>query len=232
KEDGREEFENLFASEKEWSSVCVNLKVIRKLSKKSRQQAQGCTRRSVPVETPASIALVSCDGLGGYDWSDQTEEGPNCALMAYTSLSSNSKIIDNFKKGLGYESYNVVLPPYTRNFMPPKPDLSYTSLDEFAVKPVVDNKSSEKETKVVRKNIDALIIKEWVSDGKEENVTQPKIVKKTVRPNIVKKEFVKPRQQEKTEKTIKKVEQNRPKVVANDVKGNLVNVVKASACWV
>nr|GEZ62902.1 hypothetical protein [Tanacetum cinerariifolium] len=49
------------------------------------------TRRSVPVKTPASTALVSCDGLGGYDWSDQVEEGPNYALMAYTSTSSNSK---------------------------------------------------------------------------------------------------------------------------------------------
>nr|GEV79228.1 ribonuclease H-like domain-containing protein [Tanacetum cinerariifolium] len=28
------------------------------------------TRRSVPVETPTSIALVSCDGLGGYDWNE------------------------------------------------------------------------------------------------------------------------------------------------------------------
>ncbi|GJV22916.1 ribonuclease H-like domain-containing protein [Tanacetum coccineum] len=28
------------------------------------------SRRSVPVETSTSIALVSCDGLGGYDWSD------------------------------------------------------------------------------------------------------------------------------------------------------------------
>ncbi|GKD18193.1 hypothetical protein Tco_1207351 [Tanacetum coccineum] len=28
------------------------------------------SRRSVPVETTTSNALVSCDGLGGYDWSD------------------------------------------------------------------------------------------------------------------------------------------------------------------
>ncbi|GKE65449.1 ribonuclease H-like domain-containing protein [Tanacetum coccineum] len=28
------------------------------------------SRRSVPVETSTSTALVSCDGLGGYDWSD------------------------------------------------------------------------------------------------------------------------------------------------------------------
>nr|GFD43786.1 hypothetical protein [Tanacetum cinerariifolium] len=33
------------------------------------------TKRIVPVETPAFTALVSCDGLGGYDWSDQAEEG-------------------------------------------------------------------------------------------------------------------------------------------------------------
>ncbi|GKG45757.1 hypothetical protein Tco_0498203, partial [Tanacetum coccineum] len=29
--------------------------------------------------------------LGGYDWSDQAEEGSNYALMAYSSLSSDSK---------------------------------------------------------------------------------------------------------------------------------------------
>nr|GEW59146.1 hypothetical protein [Tanacetum cinerariifolium] len=49
------------------------------------------SRRSVPVETSTSTALVSCDGLGGYDWSDQAEEGPNYALMAFSSLSSNSE---------------------------------------------------------------------------------------------------------------------------------------------
>nr|GFA05889.1 hypothetical protein [Tanacetum cinerariifolium] len=32
------------------------------------------TKRTVPVETPSSSALVSCDGLKGYDWSDQAEE--------------------------------------------------------------------------------------------------------------------------------------------------------------
>nr|GEV80227.1 hypothetical protein [Tanacetum cinerariifolium] len=54
------------------------------------------TKRSMPVETPASIALVSCDGLGRYDWGDQAEQGPNYALMTYTSLSSNSKVSNDF----------------------------------------------------------------------------------------------------------------------------------------
>nr|GEV27401.1 uncharacterized mitochondrial protein AtMg00810-like [Tanacetum cinerariifolium] len=120
------------------------------------------------------------------------------------------QIVDNCKKGLGYENNNAVPPPYIVNFMPPTPDLSYTGLDEFVVKPVVTNKSSKEETKKVRKNTDALIIEEWVPDDEEKNVTQPKIEKKIVRPSIVKKEFFKSRQQEKTaRKTVKKVEHNR-----------------------
>ncbi|GJX33336.1 hypothetical protein Tco_0243191 [Tanacetum coccineum] len=91
------------------------------------------------------------------------------------------QIVDNCKKGLGYENYNAVPPPYTGNFMPPTPDLSFTGLDEFVNEPVVENSkamSSKEEPKVVRKNDDALIIEEWVSDDEEEDVSQPKIEKK------------------------------------------------------
>ncbi|GKD75665.1 hypothetical protein Tco_1333947 [Tanacetum coccineum] len=91
--------------------------------------------------------------------------------------------------------------------MPLTHDLSFTSLDEFVNKPVVENckaMSSEEEPKVVRKCDDAPTIKEWVSDDEEEDVSQPKTEKKTVRPSIVKKEFVKSKQQEKTaRKTVK-----------------------------
>ncbi|GJW83017.1 retrovirus-related pol polyprotein from transposon TNT 1-94 [Tanacetum coccineum] len=89
----------------------------------------------------------------------------------------------------------------------------FTSLDEFVNKPVVENykaMSSEEEPKVVRKYDDAPSIEEWVSDDEEEDVSQPKTKKKTVRPSIVKKEFVKSKQQEKTaRKTVKQVEQHR-----------------------
>ncbi|GJV14032.1 hypothetical protein Tco_1359355 [Tanacetum coccineum] len=34
-------------------------------------------------------------GLGGYDWSDQAEEGPNYALMAFSSSSPNSQLGKN-----------------------------------------------------------------------------------------------------------------------------------------
>ncbi|GKB12140.1 ribonuclease H-like domain-containing protein [Tanacetum coccineum] len=47
-------------------------------------------RRNVIVETTETKALVSQDRLG-YDWSDQTEEGPiNFTLIAYTSSGSSS----------------------------------------------------------------------------------------------------------------------------------------------
>nr|GEY17467.1 hypothetical protein [Tanacetum cinerariifolium] len=77
------------------------------------------------------------------------------------------QIVNNCKKGLDYKNYNAIPPPYTRNFMPPIPDLSYNGLDEFVNKPVVENrkvKSSKEEPKVVRKNDDAPNIKEWVSE--------------------------------------------------------------------
>nr|GEY35153.1 hypothetical protein [Tanacetum cinerariifolium] len=75
------------------------------------------------------------------------------------------QIVDNYKKGLGYENYNAFQPSYTGNFMPLTPDLSFTGLDEFANKPVAENtKSSEEETKEVRKKNDAPIIEEYDCD--------------------------------------------------------------------
>nr|GEX85321.1 hypothetical protein [Tanacetum cinerariifolium] len=110
------------------------------------------TKRNVPIKTTNSLALVSCEGLGGYDWSDQAKERPNYALMAYSTSISNSE------KGLGY---NVVLPPHTGLFMPPKPDLSYIGLEEFTSEPEVETlnaKTSKDVPKVVKKDNGAPII--------------------------------------------------------------------------
>nr|GEX24460.1 hypothetical protein [Tanacetum cinerariifolium] len=59
--------------------------------------------------------------------------------MAYSSTGSNFEIIDKCKTGLGY---NVVPPPYTGNFWPPKPDLS--GLDEFLNEPIVSEAKVKK----------------------------------------------------------------------------------------
>nr|GEW13091.1 hypothetical protein [Tanacetum cinerariifolium] len=183
------------------------------------------TRRIVPMKTHASLALVSCDGLGGYDWSDQAEDGPtNFALMAHSSTSYNSEltvenfenssknlselidrqIVDKCKTGL---EYNVVPPSYTGNFMPPKPDLS--GLEEFVTesivsepivkKPIVEPseaKASTDKPKVVRKNFGSLLIEDWISDNEDEIESKPKIEKKTVKPSFAKIEFVKSKEQQ------------------------------------
>ncbi|GJU80876.1 ribonuclease H-like domain-containing protein, partial [Tanacetum coccineum] len=62
-------------------------KALRNQDNKNKESS----RRSMFVETSTSIALVSCDGIGGCDWSDQAEEGPNYALMAFSYSSSNSE---------------------------------------------------------------------------------------------------------------------------------------------
>nr|GEW29138.1 hypothetical protein [Tanacetum cinerariifolium] len=56
-------------------------------------------RRSVPVETSTSNALVSqCDGVGSYDWSFHADEEPtNYALMAFTSSTLSSSDNEKFE---------------------------------------------------------------------------------------------------------------------------------------
>ncbi|GJW65781.1 hypothetical protein Tco_0117665 [Tanacetum coccineum] len=75
-----------------------------------------------------------------------------------------------------------------RNFMPPKPDLSFSSLEEFVNEPIVSEatvkkhvvetseaKSSADKPKVSRKNNGALIIEEWVFDNEDEAKSKLKI---------------------------------------------------------
>ncbi|GJX42918.1 hypothetical protein Tco_0259594 [Tanacetum coccineum] len=155
---------------------------------------------------------------------DDMEEMDLRWQMAMLTMKARRTRVIRLRKGLIMHSgishlqiliqrLKVVPPPYTGNFMPPTPNLSFTGLDEFVNESVVENSkamSSKEEPKVVRKNDDSPIIEEWVSDDEEEDVSQPKIEKKTVRPSIVKKEFVKSKQQEKTaRKTVKQVEQHR-----------------------
>ncbi|GJR79343.1 hypothetical protein Tco_0150128 [Tanacetum coccineum] len=60
-------------------------------------------------ETSTSTIVVSCDGLGGYVWSDQAEEGPNYAIMAYSSSSSDSEATLAIPHSpIGYEKVEVI----------------------------------------------------------------------------------------------------------------------------
>ncbi|GKD14695.1 ribonuclease H-like domain-containing protein [Tanacetum coccineum] len=130
------------------------------------------------------------------------------------------QIVDKCKTGLGY---NAVPPPYTGNFMPPKPDLPFSGLEEFMNEPIVSEstvkklvvesseaKASADKSKIVRKNNSALIIEDWVPDSEEEDLHQAKIEKKTIKPSFAKIEFVKSKEQVKyPRKTTKQGSQNR-----------------------
>ncbi|GJT12118.1 retrovirus-related pol polyprotein from transposon TNT 1-94 [Tanacetum coccineum] len=118
------------------------------------------------------------------------------------------QIVDKCKTGL---VYNAIPPPYTRNFMPPKPDFSFSGLEEFVNEPIVSEptvkkpvvktseaKASKAKPKAVRKNNGAPLIEDWVSDSEEDDVPQAKIEKKTVKPSFAKIEFVKSKKQVKS----------------------------------
>ncbi|GJV79432.1 hypothetical protein Tco_1515302 [Tanacetum coccineum] len=218
-----------------------------------------CYNRHRRVETPAN-ALVIQDGIGGYDWSFQAEQGlKNFALMAYISQGSssssssdselilsqsienqlsmalrekddlklklekfetssikltkliNSQISVNNKSGVGFDSqmnenelhdchlnksevfesasdssvneieeennqvnvrfkkvegYHAVLPPYTGNYMPSRPDLSFAGLDDSVYK----TKVSKTITSVPRNNSTA-------SKSSKDSLEQPKDVR-------------------------------------------------------
>ncbi|GJU64752.1 reverse transcriptase domain-containing protein [Tanacetum coccineum] len=118
------------------------------------------TRRNIPVETSTSTALVSCDGLDiaikksqeKLEIAQKEKDSIQFNVDKFENASKSldklieCQIVGNCKKGLGY---NAVPPPYTGNFMPPTPDLSFTGLDEFVNKPVVENRKYDEEVSKV-----------------------------------------------------------------------------------
>nr|GEU85046.1 putative ribonuclease H-like domain-containing protein [Tanacetum cinerariifolium] len=154
-------------------------------------QNQDSSRRTMNVEEPPPKAMVAIVGVS-FDWSYMAEEEvpTNMDLMAFSDSEASksldklmgSQITDKSRKGVGFESYNVIPPPPTRLFSPPRIDLSYFGLEEF--------KQSEFQSygpKCYR-----------VSDNKDCSVESHVVVeKKTVVPTITKIEFVKAKQQEK-----------------------------------
>ncbi|GJZ45104.1 hypothetical protein Tco_0592700 [Tanacetum coccineum] len=122
----------------------------------------------------------------------QEKEGIDFKIEKFENASKDldkllrSQITDNSKKGLGY---HAVPPPYLLIYnAPTKLNLSYSGLEEFqqpefegyglrANKSVCENSSNE-----TKKNSDAPLIKEWVSDNEDE-VESPVVVWRPVKPN-------------------------------------------------
>ncbi|GJZ65767.1 putative ribonuclease H-like domain-containing protein [Tanacetum coccineum] len=95
------------------------------------------------------------------------------------------------------EGYHVVPPPYTGNFMPPKPE-SVTSIPDVT--------TSEAKTSVSKtKSVGEPLIEDWISHSEDENETEFK--SKQRKPSFAKIEFIKSNEHVKTPReSVKKVE--------------------------
>ncbi|GJV52551.1 retrovirus-related pol polyprotein from transposon TNT 1-94 [Tanacetum coccineum] len=202
-------------------------------------------RRVVPVEATTSNALISCDGLGDYDCSDQAKEGPtNFALMTYSfPTRSNFEVSSDSNCSSSCLENVKILKEQNEQLLK---DLRTSKINAITYK-IVKLRLVQTNLRLSRKINGAIIIEDWVSDSEEEDVPQDKKEKKTVKSSFAKIKFVKSKEQVKSPRktTVKTSGKNvntarpkavvntaKPKAVLNAVKGNQVNAVKASACWV
>nr|GEZ46886.1 hypothetical protein [Tanacetum cinerariifolium] len=151
-----------------------------------RPDAAEPQRRTVPVETSTSNALVSqCDGTCSSNWSYQAEEEPaNFALMAFSSSSSDNKTgLESIEaRLLVYKQnefqpsggYHAVPPPYTGTFMPPKLDLVFNTAPTAVKTDYLAFNVQLSPTKHVQDlshttRPSAPIIEDWLSDSETES---------------------------------------------------------------
>ncbi|GJZ49544.1 hypothetical protein Tco_0603734 [Tanacetum coccineum] len=97
-----------------WPHVTMRTRRSCLSSKYSRQQEQGKSMKECAVETSTYIAFGVCDVLVDMI-GDQAEEGPNYALMDFSSLSPDSKGFESVESGktLKFIKQNAVLFSYS-----------------------------------------------------------------------------------------------------------------------
>nr|GEV97355.1 ribonuclease H-like domain-containing protein [Tanacetum cinerariifolium] len=100
-----------------------------------------------------------------------------CDSSVNESEDDNNQENDRYKAD---EGYHVVHPPYTGNFMPLRPDLSFAGLDDSVFKSAISETSTSKTSKesmekpkIVRPS--APIIKDWESDNDDDCELRPSI---------------------------------------------------------
>nr|GEW52124.1 hypothetical protein [Tanacetum cinerariifolium] len=147
-----------------------------------------------------------------------------------------SQRLDKNKEGLGY---SAVLPPPAQVYSPPKKDMSWTGLPEFAddtitdysrpslaIESTLDDLQNKNPSVTENGALDSILSKPVLKFVKA--VDKPAERPKTNKVETVKKPATK--YAEMYRRTSKQVNTARPKAVIN--RRNWVNDVKASACWV
>ncbi|GJW07943.1 putative ribonuclease H-like domain-containing protein [Tanacetum coccineum] len=171
--------------------------------------------------------------------SDKFKTGVGYDSQVFDSQVFDSQMNDKYKLG---EGYHVVLPPYTGNFMPHKPDLVLAKEDAYVFSESVTSvpaiaTSEVKTSESKPKSVSEPLIEDWISDSENENENEIEFKSRQRKPSNAKVKFVKSNKHVKSPR--KNCQSPRgnvttvgTKAVASDNKGNEANAVKASACWV
>nr|GEU30269.1 ribonuclease H-like domain-containing protein [Tanacetum cinerariifolium] len=212
--------------------------------------------KNAPVDTYTTNALVVQDGIGyqigleslearivvhekneavyeediAFLKYDVQSEVLNNVVDSYESDGDDNQVNNRFKKG---EGYHAVPPPCTRNYMPPRADLSFAGLDNYVFKSKVretitsvpkietnaskTSKDSMEKSKTIRSS--APLIEEHESDSEDKNVFKPKEVMKTVKPSLEKIDIINARNTDVENEN--KVE--KPKKFSQNPRGNKRN---------
>ncbi|GJS13342.1 hypothetical protein Tco_0407814 [Tanacetum coccineum] len=151
--------------------------------------------KAVYEENIAFLNQISTkDKVGlGYDSQMNESEVVHSVFNSRKSDVDDSPVNDRFKTG---EGFHAVPPPYTRNYMPSRLDLSFAELDDSIYK----TKVSEIETSISKTSKDivekpktvrhgAPIIEDWDTGSDNDNVFRPK--SDQTKPKFTKINFVK-----------------------------------------
>ncbi|GJY77470.1 ribonuclease H-like domain-containing protein [Tanacetum coccineum] len=120
------------------------------------------------------------------------------------------QVNDKYKTG---EGYHAVPPPYTRNFMPPKPNLVLVDEEEYVFSESITSvpavaTSKVKTSELKPKYVSEPLIEDWISNSEDENETEFK--SKQRKPSFASVEFVKSNEHVKIPReSVEKIENNK-----------------------
>ncbi|GKE34017.1 hypothetical protein Tco_1453339 [Tanacetum coccineum] len=105
---------------------------------------------------------------------DKFKSGVGYDSQVFDSRVYDSQVNDMYKTG---EGYLAIPPPYTENFMPPKPDLVLADKDEYvfskSATSVPSAATSKVKTSVSKpKSVSEPLIEDWIPDSENENETE------------------------------------------------------------